>query len=187
MGWIIVAVVLAAAVGPLLWLLPSKRDRRLSELRTAARSAGLIVEVASVPKLDARAEERVTAGGAERLPSVSCAAYALALPAPLPDAPLWRLLKSERENRYLSGWTTLSPPKQTPTPAEGYWRTIQPILDAMPGGCVAVEAGSRRIAWLGTERIGEDAAETIVADIHSGLSAIAELHRELDAAARPGG
>ena len=95
------AIVVAA--GPILWLLPSKRDKRLAELRAAARRAGLVVEIVAVPKLDADASERVSAGGVARHATIDCAAYRLPLPRPLTAAPHWQLLKSARENRHLRG------------------------------------------------------------------------------------
>ena len=53
MAWTIVAIVLLAAVGPLLWLLPSRRQRQQAEWRTAARRHGLAVELAAVENPDA--------------------------------------------------------------------------------------------------------------------------------------
>ena len=180
--WLVVALVVALAVGPILWLLPSKRDRRLAEIRAAARRAGLVVEIAAVPDLDADAAERVSAGGTARAATVECAAYRLPLPRPLPEAPVWQLLKSERENRYLPGWATLQPPANLPVPAQNYWRRIGAIVDALPGGCIGVQADARMIAWLGRERTEGDPART-VAGIHAGLMALGLLHGELNAAA----
>ena len=183
MIWVVIALVVALAVGPILWLLPSKRDKRLAELRSAARSAGLVVEIAAVPKLDADAAERVSAGGTARDAKVDCAAYRLPLPRPLPKAPHWQLLKSERENRYLPGWTTLQPPANLPVPAQDYWQRIGAIIDALPGGCIGVQADARMIAWLGREQLAGDPARTVAENIRAGLEALGQLHDELGAAA----
>ena len=184
MAWIVVALVLALAIGPLLWLLPSKRDKRIGELRAAARRAGLVVETTAVPKIDVAAEEQVSSGGAPRAARLDCAAYRLLLPKPLLGAPSWRLLKAESENRYLAGWTTLRPPRNVPTPSEDYWRRIGDLVDGLPGGCVGVDAGEGAVAWLGVERptdaSGEtSSAEALVGEVRTRLQAIADFHGTL--------
>ena len=172
MVWIIVALVLAVVIGPVFWLLPSKRDRRVAELRVAARRAGLVVEMVALPKVDAPAHERVSAGGTVRNPSIHCAAYRLLLPKPLHGAPCWRLLKSEGEE----GWACQHPARNLPAPLGDYWQRIGAVVDALPGGCVGVEAKEQAIAWLGKEWLGEHSPPALVEDIRAGLEAIAENH-----------
>jgi len=91
MTWLIIAVVLLGAFGPVLWLVPSRRDRRLAALRSAARQQGLVVELARLPNLAPRAEERVSAGGQRRDAVIECAQYRRVLPAALRGLPSWRL------------------------------------------------------------------------------------------------
>ena len=179
--WIVICIVLVAAIGPIFWLLPSKRDRMQGQLRSAARHAGLVVEIAALPKVDSRPEERVSAGGKPRDATIDCVAYRLALPRPMPNAPVWLLLRSDRENRYLKGWTTLSPPSRLPAMQAAYWRDIAAVLDGLPGGCAAVAADTRYVSWYGRERLDGDSPETVVAGILEGLRVIGELHRELGA------
>ena len=190
-AWIIAAIVLLAVIGPVLYLLPSKRQRRLGALRAAARSAGLAVELASVPKLDAAPEERVSAGGVPRDARIDCAAYRLPLPKPLPDAPCWRLLKCRSVDASrphpIDGWTALSPPQDVPTPNADYWRRVAACIDALPGGCVGVEANGAQVGWLGTERLGDAVPEDVVADIRSGLEALRDLHVRIAGQAGPQG
>ena len=52
MTWLLIILVLVVAFGPVLWLVPSKRDKRLSALRSRARAEGLIVEMRRIPKPD---------------------------------------------------------------------------------------------------------------------------------------
>ena len=177
--WVVIVLVVCVAVGPIFWLLPSERDRRLSELRMAARRAGLTVEMAALPKLDASAEERVSAGGVARDATLECAGYRLPLLAPLTGAPSWRLFKCASESRYLPGWTTLHPPVDLPPLAEGYWRRIGAIVDALPGGCVAVQADARAIVWFGRERLTGESSQVVVDGIREGLEAIAQVHRDV--------
>ena len=178
--WIIVGIVLVAAIGPIFWLLPSKRDRVQGQLRSAARQAGLVVEIAALPKVDSRPEERVSAGGKPRDAMIDCVAYRLALPRPMPNAPAWLLLRSDRENRYLAGWTTLSPPSRLPALQAAYWRDIAAVIDGLPGGCAGVEADTRYVSWYGRERLDGDSPEMVARGIREGLQVIGELHQELD-------
>lgn len=180
MVWIIIGIVVAAAIGPVLWFLPSKRDRLLGEIRAAARQAGLVVEMTTVPKVDATAEDRVSAGGTEREAKIDCVAYRLGLPRALPNAPRWLLLKSERENRYVTGWTTTSPPRALPALQQPYWLKVREVINALPGGCVAVEADVRQVTWFGRERLGDASVDAVVGAIRDGLATLGELHRELD-------
>ena len=178
MVWLLIVLVVALAIGPILMLRPKPRERAVAALRTAARAAGLTVSVARVPHLGANAEDRVSAGGRDREPTIECASYRLLAPGGLEDAPQWTLYRSERENRYLPGWTTLTPPLGLPPQPERYWQRIAAIVEALPGGCLGVEASADGVAWMGQERMGDSSAETIVQGIREGLEAIRDLHRE---------
>ncbi len=180
MFWIVVGVIVIAAIGPLFWLLPSKRDRLLGELRTEARHLGLVVEVTRLPKIDASAEERVSSGGVAREATIECAAYRLALPKRLPHAPRWLLFKSGRENQHLPGWTSLAPPTGLPATQQAYWQEVGALVDSLPGGCIAVEAAVRHMTWYGRERVDGAAAREVVEGIRHGLTALGELHRALN-------
>ena len=180
MVWIVIALVLIAAIGPVFYLMPSKASRRQAALRTAARQAGLVVEVGSVPKLDADAAERVSSGGAPRDAKIDCAVYRLPLARRLVQAPQWMLLKSARENRFLDGWTTQTPPVAVPVDRAAYWREVAAIVDALPGSCVAVEAGRQTVSWYGTERIGDTDPDTLAQAIRDGLARLAKVHERIE-------
>lgn len=186
MVWIVIALVLIVAIGPVLMLKPSRASRRQAALRTAARRAGLVVEVADVPKIDADPAERVSAGGVPREARIDCVVYRLPFPARLANAPRWMLLKSAQENRFLDGWATLTPPEGIPFEGTTYWRQIKTIVDAMPGGCVAVEAGARMVAWYGRERIGEYEPDELVEAIRAGLVDLADMHARFETTAESG-
>ena len=178
--WIVIVLVSALAIGPILWLLPSKRDKLVSRFRAVARRRGLVVELVSVPKLDAAAVEHVSAGGKARDVTIQCAALRLPLPSATAEAPCWRLLKSAGESRHLEGWAVLDAVR-TPPIEDEYWQRVAAIVDALPGGCVGVEATQRSVSWLGREHFDGEAVETVVAQIAAGLEAIAKLHEELAA------
>ncbi len=77
--WLIIILAVVVVIGPVMYLLPNAKDKRLTELRLAARRLGLTVQITSVPKLDPTADERVSAGGKMREPKISCSAYQLSL------------------------------------------------------------------------------------------------------------
>lgn len=185
MAWVIVALVLIGVVGPLFWMLPSKRERQVGALRAAARSAGLVVELARVPKPDAHAHERVSAGGVPKDANIRCAAYRLLLPKAQPAAPRWFLLKTAAGGAGsrasfvgaapVAGWLLREAASNTPKSSE-YWRQVAAIVNELPGDCVGVEADAGQIAWYGRERLGELPIDTAVAAVRRGLTSLAALH-----------
>ena len=76
----IIIVLLAAAFAPIAYMMPSKRDRALADLRMIARREGLEVDVTRLPKLDAEPHERVSASGIEREATIDCVSYGVRLP-----------------------------------------------------------------------------------------------------------
>ncbi len=77
MNWIIIAVVIVVIIGPILYLLPTPKDKRLARLREQARNLGLNVKLESIEQLDPDPQERVSAGGVYKDPRYSCTAYQL--------------------------------------------------------------------------------------------------------------
>lgn len=185
MTWVIVVLALIGVVGPLLWLLPSKRERQVGALRTAARGAGLVVELASVPKQGAKAHERVSAGGVPKEAKILCAAYRLPLPERSPAAPRWFLLKAPGGSDHsagaaealVAGWALRASASNAPKSPE-YWRRVAALVNELPAGCVAVEADDAQVAWYGRERVGDLEVDAVAAAIHRGLAALAALQRE---------
>ena len=73
--WLIIVAVLALAVGPIFYLLPSAQDRFLAGLRQHARQLGFSVQLQRLAKLNPTAAERVSASGQQRAPVVECMRY----------------------------------------------------------------------------------------------------------------
>ena len=67
MEWFVIFLALGVAIGPMLYLMPTERDRHLSALRAQAKTLGYTVQLDRVLKLDPDDQERVTAGGGVRL------------------------------------------------------------------------------------------------------------------------
>lgn len=177
MTWLLTALVLIGVIGPVFWLLPSKRQRQVGRLRAAARRAGLVVELARLPKIDARAHERVTAAGVAKEPVTACVAYRLPLLEPAPAAPAWRLHRTGADDGPVAGWTLQDDAAPATTPA-CYWRRVGAVANDLPGGCLAVEADAAHVAWYGTEHCADLFPDAVATAIHAGLTALAALQCE---------
>jgi len=77
MIWILIGLLFIAAFGPILWLMPGERERRLSKLRLKARQRGLVVELTRIEDPSPQAHDRVSSGGVLKRPVINCAAYRL--------------------------------------------------------------------------------------------------------------
>ena len=99
MTWLLIGFLFLAAFGPILWLLPSERDKRLSKLRMEARRRGLAVELTRLPDPRPRPHDRVSSGGVVKSPVVKCAAYRMHVPRPLELVQPWRVSPSDASAR----------------------------------------------------------------------------------------
>ncbi len=180
MVWLIVALGLLVAFGPIFWLMPSRRDRQLARLREAARRAGLVVELVRVPVLDARPEERVSAGGVARDAQRPCAAYRLPVHGLDEAAPGWFLLRDATGTDPLPGWTCHPerPPRGLPGDPRSYWTRVGQAVAALEQRCVALECTPAGVTWYWLENPGRPTPDEVVADIAEGLGALAALQRE---------
>lgn len=148
MSWIVIAVVLLAAFGPVFWILPSRRDRRLAALRAQAREEGLVVDLRKLPKRNAAAYERVSSAGEVRNPVVEVAAYAQGMARKLQNLPAWRLQRGEDEGEHgnapREGWIYLDRPTGQAHVA-AMLELADPLLAALPADVLAVEVAPRNL------------------------------------------
>ena len=66
MAWLFILLGLALVLGPVLYLMPTRRDKEQAMLRGCARAAGLVVELTTLHKVDSEAHERVSASAQPR-------------------------------------------------------------------------------------------------------------------------
>ncbi len=177
MTWIIISLALVVAFGPMLYLLPTREQRRLAALRGTARRAGLVVELKPVRKLDATAGERVSAGGRVRSPTHKSVAYSLPLPSMPRYVGSWRLLRSATDEWRFDD--------ALPIPGEPTLvATLTPFFAALPADTVAVECAGRALSCYWLERFPAD-GET-VKSLRAALVVLAEqlLAKDAEVAAR---
>lgn len=99
MTWLLIVLLFVAAFAPILWLLPSDRDKRLSKLRMEARRRGLVVELTRLPDPRPRPQDRVSSGGVVKRPMIKCAAYRMHVSRPLEYMEPWSVESSDVEAR----------------------------------------------------------------------------------------
>ena len=179
MTWLIVGGLLILAFAPILWLMPSKRDRQLVKLRQQARRDGLMVEVTALPKRGARPEERVGADGVPRDATQPCCAYRLLAPRRWQGAPCWFLLREEGGVAPVEGWAA-HPDVELPCVGDGYWGAVGQAFNGLEGHCLGVEVTASAASWYWLENArGRDAAE-LVGEIADRLRAIVALQSHFE-------
>ena len=187
MTWLIIAVVLLVAFGPVLWLVPSRRDRRLSALRSEATRQGLVVELARLPNLAPSAEDRVSAGGARREPVIECAQYRKVLPAALRTLPSWRLRRGgdpgAAADLGVAAWPgqwgfehAERPPLAERQLAEQMLAATAPAAAELPEDVIAVAFEPRQLTAYWLEQPGADGA-ALAGTLDRMAEALAELDR----------
>ena len=179
MTWLLVGGLLILAFGPVLWLMPTKRDRQLVKLREQARREGLIVEVSALPKRGAPAEERVGADGVARKATQPCSAYRLPASKPWQRAPRWFLLRDADGAIPLSGWAE-HPEVPLPRVDADYWRAVGSAVAGLEDHCLAMEVTEHGASWYWLENArGREAAELVNA-IAERLRATASLQARFE-------
>jgi len=179
MTWLIILLILAAAFGPVAYLMPSARDKALTNIRALARAAGLEVEITQLPKLAAEAHERVSAGGVARTPTLEGVGYLWRFRT-RPAAELqFRVLRAPNDEFAVApGWEldrTFADATQRP-PAEDYWKILYEIADDLPADVQGLAVSKAGYLCYWSERIGEHDPQALVAQIERALQAMAAHH-----------
>ncbi|MEM1229866.1 MAG: hypothetical protein AAGI15_04965 [Pseudomonadota bacterium] len=171
MSWIVIAlIVLLAAFGPVMWLRPSARDKRLTALRARARELGLNVDVRPLEQLNPSAAQRVSAGGAKRDTTVLLAVYESFLERRLRHIEPFRIFRAPAGNEapmtraaveVAPGWV-FDP--DAAYPASQHWlatlAVLAPALEELPGDVAALALGPRSLAVYWRETAGSS-VETV--------------------------
>jgi hypothetical protein len=170
---LIIGLILLAAFGPVLWILPSRTDRRLSAMRSRARSHGLQVEVTQLPDLDPRPEARVTAGARRLDPVLQCCVYRLGLAPDVRAAPQWMIRRDAESRAPLPGWRFVSPASAD----DDYWRQVTEVVATLPPDALGCEALASEVACWWKERSTPQDAAAAVDALHASLAKLGAIQR----------
>lgn len=142
-GWlplIIILFALALVVGPVMWLKPSARDRRLADLRGRAAKSGITVQMQALPAALGQGTAAVYYSRWQDKRRLQLG---------------WRLelQRVEHEMHFAGRWDWRNG-RAAPKPA---WEPLRKMLDQLPGDACAVVAseGGLGIQW---RESGGDAA-----------------------------
>ncbi len=178
--WIVIALIMLVAFGPLLWLRPSPRERRLGRLRQRAYGHGMRVELRRLPGQDLAAEERVSAGGKPRDTSQECAAYIWPLARRLRMLPGLRMLRGDAGGSAgAAGWSFEAGKRPADARLDTLLEALRPLVERLPEDVAALEIEQLTVAGYWLE--GADAAPERVDDLAARLSEMADLLTGLDA------
>jgi len=182
MTWLIIIVVLIVAFGPVMWLVPSKRDRRLAAMRQQARQEGLLVEMRRLPKVDAAPEDRVTAGGRVREAVQELAVYQQPLKRRLRHLPRWRLLRSGPGIEALPGWAFEIGKKPQHPNLDAAIQALEPVFARLPADVLALECQDRTLDayWLEKPENGPADVAVLADTLTSGGRSLEALDAALE-------
>ena len=172
MTWLIVGLLLLAAFGPIVWLIPSRAERRLARMRTHARRIGLLVQLTPIRKRNASPSERVTPAGTPKTPTILCAAYRLAFQRPINHLPAW---KADRDaaggGGPIEGWVwDVAPTGPEASSLSRVWH----LLATLPADALAVEATRLDVGCWWLERATDTDAEKAVDSLLKVLGTVVE-------------
>ena len=180
MEWVIILLILLVAFGPVMWLMPTRKDRRLAGLRQRAKQEGLDVDIRRLPKLNPDPEDRVTPGG-RPLPLVrECAAYSRPLPRKLRHHPAWRLMRGragEDGLPGLPGWVFEYRRKPDHPRLPAQLEALAPLFEDLPAVVIAVELEPRGLAfyWLEGPGTGPDRVAELAERVKCGTGILEAL------------
>ncbi|MFW6094231.1 MAG: hypothetical protein ACODAC_09680 [Pseudomonadota bacterium] len=183
MEWLLIIVLLVVAFGPVFWLMPGPRERRIASLRQQAYREGMRVELRRLPKADPAAEERVTAGGRERNLTREVAAYLYPLPVTLRVLPAWRVLRAGDGSEAVAGWRFEIGRKPVDPHLDDALEAVAGVLHDLPDDVIAVECDARDVAGYFLESADTEAERVtdLAARLGKAAAALAELDQRLRA------
>lgn len=187
MVWVVIIVILVVAFGPIFWLMPSRRERRLGRLRQRAYQRGMRVEVRRLPRTEVAPEDRVTAGGRPLDTTRECAAYLMPLPTRLRLLPSARLLRRGEGATAVPGWS-FEPGKRPEHPQlDAMVAALTPTLEQLPDDVVAVEVDPHTVGGYWLEGVGTtpERVDDLADRLSRATESLAELDRRLKAESEP--
>lgn len=177
MDWLIIAVLLLVGFGGVAYVLPSKFQRQVSQLRLEARKQGIFTSSRTIPDLDADAEDRVTSGGKVRQRDDLCVVYDMGYPNSNQNLPMWQLVRYKKSQLPIPGWL-LRDDKLSGVQLSNasYWGSVAANIANMPKACKSVVSHEAGVSWIGIESKESVVDGTFLSDLTSALESLRELN-----------
>lgn len=166
MAWLFILIGLVLVLGPVLYMMPTRRDKEQASLRSSARAAGLVVELTTLHKADSEAHERASASAQPRQPRIQIVRYGLPLGSPQAGLPEVHLVRGRH-----SDWQ--ADPEYPAVANSELVGLIRPLLGAFPDTArgLAVTASLVWVYWL-ESLDGAASGQDRVDEIRRALAAI---------------
>lgn len=182
MDWLIIAVLLLVAFGGITYVIPSKFQRRVSQLRLEARRQGIFTSSSTIPDLDADAEDRVTSGGKLRQRGDLCVVYDLQYSGSPQNPPKWQLMRYKKSQLPIPGWLLRDDQLSGVQLSDAsYWGTVAANIADMPKVCKSVVSHETGVSWIGIESKDAVVEGTFLADLKASLESLRELNLAIGA------
>ncbi len=183
LDWLIIALVLLVGFGGVAYVMPSKFQRRLSQLRLEARKQGIFTSSRTIPDLDADPEDRVTSGGKVRQRENLCVVYDLTYPSSTSNPPTWHLVRYKKSQVPIPGWLLRDNNLVGVQLSDAsYWATVAEYIADMPKYCRSVISHSSGVSWIGTESKDAVIEDRFLSELTSSLESLRDLNLSINAA-----
>ncbi len=181
MDWLIIAVLLLVAFGGVAYVIPSKFQRRVSQLRLEARRRGVFTSSSTIPDLDADAEDRVTSGGKVRQRGDLCVVYDLQYSSAPQNPPVWQLMRYKKSQLPIPGWLLRDDQLSGVQLSDAsYWGLVAANIADMPRTCKSVVSHEAGVSWIGIESKDSVEKGTFLAELTSSLESLCELNLSIN-------
>ena len=138
-----------------------------------------MVNSVSLPKVDSRPEERVSAGGKRRKPTLLCCAYTLPSYEIDPITPTWQLIRSANSAVPFKGWEFSGGlPVHVQLSNTEYWDEIRKFIENSPPNCLAVASEPTGVSWIGQEQIS-DSIESFLTQLNDNMQVFQSLNQNV--------
>lgn len=163
--------------GGIAYVLPSKFQRRVSQLRLEARKQGIFTSSRTVPDLDADAEDRVTSGGKVRQREDLCVVYDLNYRDAPQSPPQWQLVRFKKSQMPIPGWILRENQLSGVQLSNAiYWASVASKIADMPEFCRSVVSHEAGVSWIGTESRRAVEEGNFLRELTSSLESLRDLN-----------
>lgn len=187
MEWLLIAGILLAAFGGVAYIIPSKYQRLVGNLRLEARKQGMFISSTTIEDMNVDAEHRVTSGGKARDHRKLCVEFSLPFERKLAHAPIWQLIRYGKSQLPIPGWllvdNSLIGVQLSDT---SYWASIAESIADMPAICRSVRVNGSQVSWIGKESKELVLNDEFLDCLRKSLEELSRLNHEISVANESG-